>query len=423
MESYACNSFWQFVSSHLTDDCAALRLKYLGKTQAKHPAQGTDGTADCTVSDYRLAITQIECRQRFGKKLTATLPRFDRFLFATVLAGEQCTSDTLAAWHATLVAPGLAVVDMTAGLGIDILHLASKAVTAVAVERQQALADALVWNAKGLGADNLTVLCGDSMELLAQRKLTGNVLFADPARRADDGARVFALADCEPDARRIVELARECGFARVILKLSPMLDITATARDLPACTDIYAVGTRTECKELVATVDLNADSPTANDVNVHAVTLTGVDDESPVTLSCPLQALSGALPQPAAGMPKAGDWVTEPWPAVMKAAAYNVYCNEYGLTPVSANSHVFWSTDKPATAAGQARRVIDVVPWQSRNIKRFKSRYPLAQVAVRNFGMSAEALRQRLDVRQGNGAVRVIGVTDAAGNRQLIVVE
>ena len=56
-------------------------------------------------------------------------------------------------------------------------------------------------------------------------------------------------------------------------------------------------------------------------------------------------------------------------------------------------------------------------------IKTLARRYPIAEVAARNFGMSAEALRGRLKVRDGDAGVRIYGVTAANGDRLLIVTE
>ena len=102
-------TYYQWIESHLSDDPAALRLKFAHRHD--------DGI------DYADAITQIECRRKFGKKLADTLASYPHFRFPSVLAGEQSTSDTLAAWHSSLVPEGIAAADLTAGLGIDVFHI------------------------------------------------------------------------------------------------------------------------------------------------------------------------------------------------------------------------------------------------------------------------------------------------------------
>ena len=80
-----CKEFFEWVRTHIADNPSALRLKY---------SRCNDGF------DYEAAITQIECRRKFGKKLAATLTAFPDFYFPSVLSGEQATADVVAQFHA-----------------------------------------------------------------------------------------------------------------------------------------------------------------------------------------------------------------------------------------------------------------------------------------------------------------------------------
>jgi len=126
-------TLFEWVRANANADPAALRLKYAGK-------QGS--------LDFNEAIIQIECRRKFGRKLGDTLSSFADFYFPSVLAGEQSSSDILADYHASLVPEGMTVVDLTSGLGIDVLHMARRASSVVAVERNPALVEALRYNSR-----------------------------------------------------------------------------------------------------------------------------------------------------------------------------------------------------------------------------------------------------------------------------------
>ena len=145
------STFWTWVDRHINDDPTTLRLKY---------PSAKDGI------DYPLAITQIECRRKFGKKLKTTLEAVPHFLFPTRLAGEQSTSDRLADFHASLVIPGRDLMDMTAGLGIDAMHCSKVCSSVIALERNCNVADALTINSRQAGCDNLSVVCCDSREYM-----------------------------------------------------------------------------------------------------------------------------------------------------------------------------------------------------------------------------------------------------------------
>jgi hypothetical protein len=287
----------------------------------------------------------------------------------------------------------------------------AKSVTAV--ERQEAVAAAVVHNAQGLGYENVKVINDDSCALLRDGALSGDVAFIDPARRTQSGGRAYALSDCEPN---VVELLPELSkhFKRMVVKMSPMLDITQTLRELSGVTDMYAIGTHTECKELVATVDL---SGAEHVPTIHAVTVNsdGTSSDFSYTL-----AEESAAPTPNCSNIAEGNYVYEPIPAVMKAAPMRLLASRYGLNKLHNNTHVFFSAERIDAVPAEVWRVERIIAWQSKNIKRVKSEYPRIDVAVRNFGMTADALRAKLGVKQG-GDCRLLGVTDCMGNKLMLV--
>lgn len=390
-QSYTSARFWEWVNSHLGQDAARLRL-------ASHPA------TDFNLSE---AITQVECRSRYGKKLRQTLTRFPEFYFPSTLSGEQSTSDLLANFHANFVGADDNVVDLTSGLGIDALHMATKARHVTAIEQNSELCQALEYNAKGLKTENLKVVCGDCTELID--KLSGTVAYIDPARRAADGSRVFGLNDCQPDVTTLIpELSR--NFRSLIIKASPMLDISRTIAELgTAVTDIYLIGTTTECKELFAILRFGEEK--VGDVNIHAVTLFGQDawSEFPFTREQEAEAMANIAEK----MPMSGDILYVPYPATMKAAPTKLLSSDFGLNKFHANTHLYFGapSNPVENFPGEKLEIVEVIPWQSKNIKRFKSRFPNVMVSTRNFGMSAEALRKKLGVKEGGAEqLRLFGI-------------
>lgn len=392
------SEFWDFVRKNINEDTSRLRLKYHGATNA---------------IDYELAITQIECRKRFGKKISDTLNKFDEFLFPDTLSGEQCTSDLLAEFHSTLINDKDIVYDLTAGLGIDCLHLSLKAQKIVAIERKQELVDALTHNASGLNCNNISMINGDSCNLIKDEQIAGDVAFIDPARRSAEGGRVYALSQCEPN---VVELQDQISrhFKRLVIKMSPMLDINQTLKEVSNVTDIYAIGTKTECKELVAKVTFNDEEC---ECTVHAVTInsTGAISEYSFTID---EEASAAMPHCAAA--NEGDFLYELYPAVMKAAPLKLLAAKYGLNKFHNNTHVYFSKELMEDVPADIWVIEKIIEWKSKNIKQIKSLYPKIDIATRNFGMSADALRAKLGVKQG-GDHRLLGVTDCMGDKKMLI--
>jgi hypothetical protein len=396
MENFS-EEFWKFVSEHANDDVARLRLKY----------HGVSGDID-----HDLAILQIECRKKYGKKLATTLSQTARFIFPNTLAGEQCTSDALALFHSSLINEDDSVCDLTSGLGIDCLHLARRAKSVVAIERQPDVVKALRHNALCIGYDNIETINGDSCNMLREGKLKADVAFIDPARRTQTGGRAYALADCEPN---VVELLPYFAkyFNRLIVKMSPMLDITQTLRELPGTAQLYVIGTPTECKELVAVVPQTAtEAPT-----IHAVTINNDGSIAEFSYAPEDEAMS---PAPMCAEIAEGCYVYELFPTLMKAAPIRLVAATYNLLKLHNNTHVFFSEELDTSVPADAWIVERIIPWQSKNIKRVKADYPKLEVAVRNFGMSADDLRKKLGVKQG-GDRRLLGVTDCKENRLMLI--
>lgn len=398
--TYNSEEFWSFVNAHITDDVSTLRLRNHGD------------------ADLSYAITQIECRQRFGKKLSQTLREYPRLLFANELCGEQSTSDDLARVHTAFLPQGCTVTDLTAGLGIDAMHAAVAGHAMTACERDEALAKALCRNAAGRGLELLRVLHGDSVEMLRDGALHGEVAFIDPARRGEDGRRLFGLADCSPNVVAMLPDFRR-NFKMLIIKASPMIDIRGGMVDTLECvTDIYVIGTATQCRELVAVCDLKTSNVATGTQRIHALTLLA-DGESDFSFT--MSEESGA--QPPFRTPVAGDVVYEPYPSVMKSGGYRTLAHRYGTSKVAADTHLYVHDGTIPGFPGQAWRVLEVLPWQSRVLKRFKSRYPKISVAVRNFDMAAATLQSRLGVKEGDGRLKLIAVTAADGAKMLLVLE
>lgn len=402
--------FFEWVREHIADNPLTLRLKY---------SRSADGF------DYDAAITQIECRRKFGKKLADTLATFPDFYFPSVLSGEQATADIVADFHATLAERDMPMADLTAGLGIDVLHVAGKVSYVVAVERDALRAEALEYNSAGMGVSNVKVVCNDCNAFIDSvvKDYSGSdsavpfaAAFIDPARRAADGGRVFALSDCEPD---VVEmLPRMSAFCRrLIIKASPMLDISHTIAEIsPRPVAVMAVGTPTECKELLIVVDFKAgntsveadaqETPTL----IEAVTLYPDGTES--IFSFTQQQERDSVAPPVVSELVDGAYICEPNPMLMKTGAFRILAASYGLSVFQANTRIFVTDNIPDNFPGAVWRVVKVLPYASRIIKRFASEYPVINVAVRNFGMSADALRTKLGVRDG-GPLRLYGFTDA----------
>ena len=381
----------QWIEGHRDYDTTKLRLSCRKKDDA---------------SVYEYAIMQIECRKKAAKKLHNTLLS-PHFVFPTTLSAEQCTSDDLAEFHATLINERETILDMTAGLGIDAFHLANKAKHVTAIDLNEDVAQALSINAKALNITNFTGINADSVEYLKNSIEHFDTIFIDPARRGDGGKRLFALSDCQPNVVELLDLIkRHCD--KLIVKASPMLDATQVLRELPETTALYAIGTRQECKEMVAVLDFKNPQ--------KAPTLHCITEQNDFTYTHEIEANASAQ----YGNIAEGMYIYEPYPAVMKMQPIKTLSQQFNTIKLHQNTHLYASTEVIAGFPGHCHKIERVYPFSSRIIKEVANDYPRANVAVRNFILSADDLRKRLKIKDDN-KYRLYGATVANGDRLLIV--
>lgn len=386
--------FFDWIESHINDDTSRLRLKY--------------------GSDFADEILQIECRRKFSAKLSQTLAADPEFIFPSMLSGEQSTGDLLASWHASAFNENERIADLTAGLGIDAMHAAGRVGhggCVVAVEINPSVSGALEWDTRHFPW--LEVVTADCREIVRAWSADGirfNCVFIDPARRAADGGRVYSLADCEPDVISMLPELRKIT-SQLIIKASPMLDISHTAELLPEATEIVCLGTSTECKELDIKIDFNIAEK--SDMRISAVT---VSKDSVTEFSFKRTEEQNA--STSYGAPTVGGYVLDPFSAVMKAAPLKLLGERYGITKAGPNSHLWFSPSPVEGFPGRQYRVAEILPYMSKHIKRYASVHPAVGVTVRNFDMTAEALRAKLRVK--DGAARLFAVTLIDGRKLLI---
>lgn len=226
--------YLEFIKDHEHSDVNALRLRYHGKSMP------------FSVDD---ACMQIEMRRKTAGKLPWFL-HHPGFRFGTAQSAEQATNQNVALFHAFLIGRNRRVLDMTAGLGIDAMTIALRGNHVTAYELKTERVEALRHNADILGIDDLTVVKGDSVLHLQQSEEHYDWIFVDPARRDSGNNRCFLLQDSLPDVVSHQDLLL-AHADKVLIKASPLLDITQTLRDFSNVRSIIILSYKNEVKEVL----------------------------------------------------------------------------------------------------------------------------------------------------------------------------
>ena len=157
---------------------------------------------------------------------------------------------TLNSQLSTLNCHASSMTDLTGGFGVDFSFTSCAFASATYVERNAQLCHMVEHNLPLLGIDNAKVVCADAIDYLSTLDMQ-TMIFLDPARRDQHGAKTVMLADCTPDVVQLLpQLLKKSRFT--MLKLSPMLDWHKAVEDLQGMVrEVHIVSVGGECKELL----------------------------------------------------------------------------------------------------------------------------------------------------------------------------
>ncbi len=450
----------------------------LGSGSSGGPGAGLASGRRAGEAAFDLALTTLEVR----RKLRDKVPQWHAvpsLVYPLRISGEQCSSSATARYKASVALaasqqalwaqnacchvssdaaastfgqkclPGGCIADLTGGLGVDSWAFAQVFREVLYNEMRPELADAAVHNFRELGVTNIQVRnCAlvPSGMASADRPENGrtvleilgpfrpDILFLDPARRAADGRKVFRLEDCQPDVLRLLpELLSACP--RLLLKLSPMADITLVCKQLGCVREVHVVSADGECKELLLLLEAGWAGPrtltVVEDGAVMQVPVAGgVAGDVPCTVPDVVPGAAMQVPvagdTPGAGMartlsappsagtlsapPSAGDLLFEPGKALLKAGAFDLPCT-FGLSKLGRHTHLYVGAAIPEALRpfGKCFRLLEALPLDKRGMRTIGQKYPRADVTARNIPLTSDQLRRKLGVADG-GPVHVFGV-------------
>ena len=241
-----------------------------------------------------------------------------------------------------------------------------------------------------------------------------DVLFLDPARRGDGGRKVFRLEDCSPNVLELLpELYDACPC--IMLKLSPMADITLVCKQLPGVREVHVVATGGECKELLLLLEKGYTGDYSTYI-YDSGALLKIPDQVRNDVEWVRNDMHAASIQEAA-------WLFEPGKALLKAGAFDLPC-EYGLTKLGRHTHLYVSQEPvPEEIApfGKCFEILEALPLSGKTMKEAGKKYPKADVTARNIPMTSEELAKRLGVKPGDGTIHIFGTQSDSEGRLLII--
>ena len=357
---------------------------------------------------------------------------------------------TLNSQLSTLNCHASRMTDLTGGFGVDFSFTSCAFASAIYVERNAQLCHMVEHNLPLLGIDNAKVVCADAVDYLSTLDMQ-TMIFLDPARRDQHGAKTVMLADCTPDVVQLLpQLLKKSRFT--MLKLSPMLDWHKAVEDLQGMVrEVHIVSVGGECKELLLVLseemeselkvfcaDLEAGGGSGGSSGSSSSSCSSLSSEPsfPRTPSSPSAHSSPSAPSnaslfvyaPGSSCPAPNSklktqnskFLHEPNASIMKAGCFDELAAAYGVSPVSRNSHLFLSAEPVDGFPGRSFSIERVTTLNKRELRQALAGIEKANIATRNFPLSVAELRKRLKLKDG-GDVYIFATTTAEDEHLLLI--
>ena len=351
---------------------------------------------------------------------------------------------TLNSQLSTLNCHASSMTDLTGGFGVDFSFTSCAFASATYVERNAQLCHMVEHNLPLLGIDNAKVVCADAADYLSTLDMQ-TMIFLDPARRDQHGAKTVMLADCTPDVVQLLpQLLKKSRFT--MLKLSPMLDWHKAVEDLQGTVrEVHIVSVGGECKELLLVLseeieselkvfcaDLEAGGGSGGSSRSSGSSCSSLSSEPsfPRTPSSPSAPSNASLfvytpgssrPAPNSKLKTQNSkFLHEPNASIMKAGCFDELAAAYGVSPVSRNSHLFLSAEPVEGFPGRAFSIERVTTLNKRELRQALAGIEKANIATRNFPLSVAELRKRLKLKDG-GDVYIFATTTAEDEHLLLI--
>ncbi len=367
------NEIKEFIRVHLHEDVRDLALK-----SALYP-----------YIDIKFAVKQISGKQAVKTKIPLFYEN-ENIIFPPKISLEQTSSEATALYKASLC-KGKSFVDLTGGFGCDCYFISLNFENAVFVEQNQELCDIAISNFKALKATNIKVECTDAVKYLENLKYKTDLIYLDPARRNSSGGKTVSISDCTPDVNDLSEILVSKSN-NVLLKLSPLIDISLAVKELKFVNEVHVVSVENECKEVLFMLSSNHE----NDVRITSINIKKDKINQAFTFNYSEESRREVTYASAIST-----YIYEPNSSILKAGAFKSISTHFDLDKLDINTHLYSSDNLLADFPGRIFKVEKIFSFSKAGISGLKSITSKANITVRNFPLTVQEIRKKTGIKEG----------------------
>lgn len=354
-----------------------------------------------SISIQELA-NQIIAKQKSLKKLP-TWFNCDNIYYPPKLSIEQTSSEVTASYKSKII-KGESIIDITGGFGVDCYAFSKEFKKVTHCEINEELSKIVAYNYQQFDIDNIKTIAQDGLEYLNTTNQKFDCIYIDPSRRSDIKGKVFLLKDCLPNVPENIDFLFEKANT-ILIKNSPILDITSTINELNFVKEIHIISVNNEVKELLFLLEKNY----KESIKIKTVNLLKNNKQNFHFNQKNNYKPTYELPQ---------DYLYEPNAAILKSGGFSAVSYLLKINKLHQHSHLYTSKEVLKDFPGRIFKIQNVFPYNKKKIKK-NIEVKKANITTRNFPKTVDQIRKETKLKDG-GILYLFFTTNI--NNELIVV-
>ncbi|MFN3588467.1 MAG: THUMP-like domain-containing protein [Spirosomataceae bacterium] len=301
---------------------------------------------------------------------------------------EQASSEITANMKSSLLGNYEHILDLTGGFGMDTLSFAKYAKFVTYVEQNEQLAQIVQHNFSLMSVSNVDFQVKSAEIFLDEVQKKYDWVYLDPARRSSENQKLVKMTDLSPN---FLELASKIWKItdRILLKLSPMIDLSQVQREVANLREIIVVGIKNEVKEVLLVLEKGWNIPpviqTINYLNEEKTQIFSFTQKQEERILC---AIGDPL-----------TYIYEPNAPILKSGAFQEIGNRFGLIKLANNTHLYTSTALIPDFPGRIFEIQAIHKPKKEVLLKELGKPLFANIISRNFGENGEKIAQKFQIK------------------------
>lgn len=353
--------------------------------------------------DIKLLVEQIEAKQRCKTKLP-TWFNTEKIYYPNKLNIEQTSSEVTAKYKSSLIT-GDSIIDLTGGFGIDCYYFSKKFKEVTHCEINSELSEIVSHNYKELGVNTIETITNDGVSQLLNNNKQYDWVYIDPSRRHDTKGKVFFLKDCLPDVPKHLNAIFNHTI-NVMIKTSPLLDISVGISELSYVKTIHVIAVNNEVKELLWILEKGFEAGTT----IKTININKTNDETFDFKLNEEQSIAANFSEPLT-------YLYEPNAAVLKSGGFKSVSKQLNVLKLHQHTHLY-TLQELVEFPGRRFKIDRVLPYNKQLLK--KELLEKANISTRNFPEAVQQIRKKFKIKDG-GDTYVFFTTNLHNEKIVII--